>query len=105
MGNTVVCVETDSAKLRMLEAGVVPIHEPGLDQLLTKNTKGRRLVFTSSLDESATSSELFFIAVGSPPSSDGSPDMSYVHQAAQDIGRAMRDHAIVITKSTVPVGT
>jgi UDPglucose 6-dehydrogenase len=105
MGNTVVCVETDSTKVRMLEAGVVPIHEPGLDALLSKNIKARRLLFTSSLEETAGSTELFFIAVGTPPLPDGSPDMSYVYQAAQEIGRAMRDYAVVITKSTVPVGT
>jgi UDPglucose 6-dehydrogenase len=105
MGNTVMCVESDPAKLRMLEAGVVPIHEPGLDTLLSKNIKARRLLFTSSLDEVAAGTELFFVAVGTPPAPDGSPDMSYVYQAAKEIGRAMRDYAIVITKSTVPVGT
>jgi UDPglucose 6-dehydrogenase len=105
MGNSVVCVESDASKVRMLESGIVPIHEPGLEALLSKNTKAGRLIFTSSLGDAAIGSELFFIAVGTPPSPDGSPDMSYVYQAAKEIGRAMRDYAVVITKSTVPVGT
>jgi len=105
MGNTVVCVEADPAKLRMLGTGIVPIHEPGLEQLLWTNSKAGRLVFTNSLDEAAVGSELFFIAVGTPPAADGSPDMSYVYKAAEEIGRTMRGYAIVITKSTVPVGT
>src|SRR5690349_19165807 len=105
MGNTVVCVEADPVKLGMLETGVVPIHEPGLEQLLWTNNKAGRLFFTNSLDEAAIGSELFFIAVGTPPAADGSPDMSYVYNAAAEIGRSMRGYAVVIIKSTVPVGT
>jgi UDPglucose 6-dehydrogenase len=105
MGNTVVCVDADASKVRMLEAGVVPIHEPGLDQLLSKNVNAGRLTFTTSLEQAASQSEIFFIAVGTPPAADGSPDMSFVYQAAKEIGRTMPGYALLVTKSTVPVGT
>ena len=105
MGNTVTCVEADNAKVRMLEAGVVPIHEPGLQELLSKNIKAGRLLFKTSLEEAAFESELFFIAVGTPPAAGGAPDMSFVYQAAQEIGRTIPGYALLVTKSTVPVGT
>ena len=105
MGNSVVCVESDPAKVRILQAGVVPIHEPGLEQLLAKNVKEVRLSFTTNLAEAAADTELFFIAVGTPPASDGSPDMSYVYDVAEAIGRTISRYAVIITKSTVPVGT
>lgn len=105
MGNNVVCVESDASRVRMLEAGVVPIHEPGLDQLLSKNAKAGRLIYTTSLEQAAVHSEIFFIAVGTPPTADGSPDMSFAYQAASEIGRTITNYAIVVTKSTVPVGT
>jgi UDPglucose 6-dehydrogenase len=105
MGNTVLCVESDAAKLRMLESGIVPIHEPGLDALLTSNAKAGRLLFSGSLPRAAQDCQIFFIAVGTPPREDGAPDMSYVHGVAKEIGQAIKDYAIVITKSTVPVGT
>jgi UDPglucose 6-dehydrogenase len=105
MGNTVVCVESDAAKLRMLHAGVLPIHEPGLEQLLASNAKAGRISFTSSLEQASADTEIFFIAVGTPPAADGSPDMSYVYEAAAGIARAISGYAVVVTKSTVPVGT
>lgn len=105
MGNTVVCVESDAAKIRMLESGVVPIHEPGLEPLLLSNAKAGRLSFSASLAQGAKDCELFFIAVGTPPAKDGSPDMSYVHGVAAEVGRAIDSYAMLITKSTVPVGT
>ena len=105
MGNNVLCVESDPAKVRMLEAGIVPIHEPGLEALLQSNVKAGRLSFNTSLAEAAAQSELFFIAVGTPPSDDGSPDMSYVYGVAGEIGRLIERHSIIVTKSTVPVGT
>ena len=76
MGNNVLCVESDASKVRMLEAGIVPIHEPGLEPLITSNVKAGRLTFTTSLAHAATDCEIFFVAVGTPPSADGSPDMS-----------------------------
>jgi UDPglucose 6-dehydrogenase len=105
MGNTVVCVDSDPAKIRMLDAGVVPIHEPGLEQLLSKNVAAGRLTFTASLTRAVEDCELFFIAVGTPPSADGSADMSFVYGAAAEIGRTIGHYAVVVTKSTVPVGT
>jgi UDPglucose 6-dehydrogenase len=91
--------------VRVLESGVVPIHEPGLDALVRSNARAGRLSFTTSLEKAADQCELFFIAVGTPPLPDGSPDMSFVCRAAAEIGRAMRHYVAVITKSTVPVGT
>ena len=105
MGNTVLCVESDPEKIRMLEAGIVPIHEPGLEPLLMSNVKAGRLSFTNSLAHAAQDCELFFIAVGTPPSADGSPDMSYVHGVAKQVGQTIDRYSMLITKSTVPVGT
>ncbi|MEA3156262.1 MAG: UDPglucose 6-dehydrogenase [Betaproteobacteria bacterium] len=105
MGNNVLCVDSDPAKVRMLESGIVPIHEPGLEAFLQSNVKAGRLSFSTSLVEAAAQSELFFIAVGTPPSDDGSPDMSYVYGVAGEIGRLIERYSIVVTKSTVPVGT
>ena len=105
MGNNVVCVEADAAKLRMLESGICPIHEPGLEPLLANNVKAGRLTFTGSLQSAAENCEIFFLAVGTPPSDDGSPDMSYVHGAAAEVGRTIQRYAMLVTKSTVPVGT
>lgn len=105
MGNHVLCIETDAEKLSMLKAGVSPIHEPGLEALLHRNSQSARLTFSHSLAQGVASSDVFFIAVGTPPSSDGSPDMSYVHGVARDLGQLIHRYAIVATKSTVPVGT
>jgi UDPglucose 6-dehydrogenase len=105
MGNDVKCVESDPEKLRMLEDGQVPIHEPGLEPLLQYNVQAGRLSFTGSLRDATEESDLFFVAVGTPPSADGSPDMSYVHGVAGEIGRAIKRYSIVVNKSTVPVGT
>jgi UDPglucose 6-dehydrogenase len=105
MGNDVLCVESDPAKLRMLESGIVPIHEPGLEALLLGNVKAGRLGFGASLPRAAEDCQVFFIAVGTPPQADGSPDMSYVHGVAREVGDAMNGYAMLITKSTVPVGT
>ena len=105
MGNNVVCVESDAAKLRMLESGVVPIHEPGLEPLVQSNVRAGRLTFTTSIAQAAQDCEIFFIAVGTPPSADGSPDLSYVDAVASELGRTLERYFVVVTKSTVPVGT
>lgn len=105
MGNIVVCVEADAAKLELLESGGVPIHEPGLEPLLLANVKAGRLSFSGSLTEAAQDCELFFIAVGTPPRDDGSPDMSFVHGVAREVGQTIKHYAALVTKSTVPVGT
>jgi UDPglucose 6-dehydrogenase len=105
MGNNVICVESDAAKLQMLESGVVPIHEPGLQALLRSNVRAGRLTFTNSVADAADECELFFIAVGTPPSSDGSPDMSHVEGVAREVGGTIDRYSLLVTKSTVPVGT
>ena len=105
MGNHVICVESDTGKLKMLRSGVVPIHEPGLEPLLKSNVRAGRLTFTGSLAEAADECELFFIAVGTPPSSDGSPDMSHVEGVAREVGSTINRYSLLVTKSTVPVGT
>jgi UDPglucose 6-dehydrogenase len=107
VGNHVVCVDKDVAKVEALRQGRLPIHEPGLDALVESNVRGRRLRFTSDLAEGVAHGEVLMIAVGTPPEEDGSADLSHVLAVAEAIGAAMDEHAyrVVATKSTVPVGT
>ncbi|SAI66308.1 UDP-glucose 6-dehydrogenase [Bordetella ansorpii] len=105
MGNQVLCLDTDSAKVAMLRQGGIPIYEPGLDELVTRNASGNRLRFTDDVEESVAFGDLQFIAVGTPPGEDGSADLSYVLAAARNIARHMTSRKVVIDKSTVPVGT
>jgi UDPglucose 6-dehydrogenase len=105
-GHDVVCVDKDAAKIRRLQAGEVPIFEPGLEDLLAKNTAAGRLSFTTDLAEAVNGAEAVFIAVGTPTRrGDGHADLTFVMAAAEEIGRALTDYAVVVTKSTVPVGT
>jgi len=104
-GNHVTCVDKDSSKVEMLNRGEIPIHEPGLDAIVHRNTESGRLDFTTDLDTAVKSAQLIFIAVGTPPREDGSADLSAVEAVAQQIGRAMNGRKVVIDKSTVPVGT
>lgn len=105
MGNDVTCVDIDSTKIAGLKQGVLPIYEPGLDTMVTSNAAAGRLSFTTSLAEALAQSEIYFIAVGTPPNEDGSADLSHVLAVAQEIGRHLGHYAVVIDKSTVPVGT
>jgi UDPglucose 6-dehydrogenase len=105
MGNEVTCVDVDQGKIDRLKQGILPIHEPGLDAIVISNTKAGRLRFTTSLVEAIQDSHVFFIAVGTPPGEDGSADLQYVLAVAKDIGRHLNDYAVVVDKSTVPVGT
>jgi UDPglucose 6-dehydrogenase len=105
VGNTVTCVDLDEKKIQKLKQGVVPIYEPGIEPLIEYNMSEGRLRFTSSLEEAAATSRIFFIAVGTPPGNDGSADLSFVLSAARDIGRLISDYSIIVDKSTVPVGT
>lgn len=105
MGNTVTCVDVDSDKIERLKQGILPIYEPGLDDIVIGNFKSDRLRFTTSLAEAMRESDIFFIAVGTPPGEDGSADLQYVLAVAREIGRHLQRHAVVIDKSTVPVGT
>ena len=104
-GLTVVCIDKDKIKVKQLKEGTVPIYEPGLESLLKRNIEKKRLSFSSDLKEGIEGSEVVFIAVGTPPGEDGSADLSHVLGVAQEIGSAMTTHLVVVTKSTVPVGT
>jgi UDPglucose 6-dehydrogenase len=104
-GNTVICVDIDSSKIEKLEKGEIPIFEPGLDAVVRQNIGSGRLSFTDSLPDAVKKSGVAFIAVGTPPADDGSADLSYVENAAREIGRAMTGYTIVADKSTVPIGT
>ncbi|NDW12962.1 UDP-glucose/GDP-mannose dehydrogenase family protein [Bacteroides sp. 214] len=104
-GIKVVCVDTNEAKIKGLQEGVIPIFETGLDELVLRNTKAGRLEFTTSLESVLDDVEVIFSAVGTPPDEDGSADLKYVLEVARTIGRNMKKYALVVTKSTVPVGT
>jgi UDPglucose 6-dehydrogenase len=105
-GHDVVCVDKDAAKIEALERGVMPIFEPGLDQLVRRNVAGGRLTFTTDVGAGVRGAEAIFIAVGTPSRrGDGHADLSHVFAAAEEIAEALTDPAVVITKSTVPVGT
>lgn len=105
MGNQVLCLDLDEAKIRMLNEGGVPIHEPGLPELIRYNVGAGRLQFTNDVERSVGFGVLQFIAVGTPPDEDGAADMQHVAAAARNIGRYMTGYKVVINKSTVPVGS
>jgi UDPglucose 6-dehydrogenase len=105
VGNDVLCVDVDARKIATLEAGGVPIHEPGLADMIRRNVEAGRLAFTTDVAAGVAHGTLQFIAVGTPPDEDGSADMQYVIAAAREIGRRMTEWKIVVDKSTVPVGT
>jgi UDPglucose 6-dehydrogenase len=105
VGIDVVCVDIDKKKIDGLKNGIVPIYEPNLDDMIARNTKKGRLSFTTSLEEALTDCEVMFIAVGTPPDEDGSADLKYVLAVAAECGKLMNDYILIVTKSTVPVGT
>jgi UDPglucose 6-dehydrogenase len=105
MGNHVLCLDVDAAKVKSLNAGQVPIYEPGLEAIVRRNHAAGRLDFTTDVAASVAHGELQLIAVGTPPGEDGSADMQYVLEAARAIGRHMDGYRVVVNKSTVPVGT
>ncbi len=104
-GVEVTCVDVDSSKIEKLNNGVIPIYEPGLDTIVEKNIAAGRLHFTTDIADAVSNARVVFLAVGTPPKEDGSPDMSYYRQAAKDVAGAMNDYKVLVTKSTVPVGT
>ena len=105
-GHDVTCVDKDASKIEALKRGIMPIFEPGLDQLVDRNVRGGRLAFTTDLAEAVADADAIFIAVGTPSRrGDGHADLSYVFGATEEIGRALKKPADVVTKSTVPVGT
>ncbi|MFZ9245053.1 MAG: UDP-glucose dehydrogenase family protein, partial [Burkholderiaceae bacterium] len=104
-GNDVLCLDLDESKIKILKDGGIPIHEPGLLDIVRKNVAAGRLRFTTSVEESVAFGLVQFIAVGTPPDEDGSADLKYVLAAARNIGRHMTSEKVVVDKSTVPVGT
>jgi UDPglucose 6-dehydrogenase len=105
LGNNVFCLDVDQTKIRLLNAGGTPIHEPGLEEIIQRNVEEGRLVFSSDAAASVAFADLQFIAVGTPPDEDGSADLQYVLAAARAIGRYMDGFKVIVDKSTVPVGT
>jgi len=105
MGNHVVCLDVDAEKIRILEEGGLPIHEPGLLEMVKRNRAAGRLHFTTDIVAAVDHGALQFIGVGTPPDEDGSADLQYVLEAARNVGRHMTDYKVIIDKSTVPVGT
>lgn len=104
-GITVTCVDVDATKIQKLNQGGIPIYEPGLAELVARNRANERLFFTTSLQEALVDADVVFIAVGTPPDEDGSADLRYVLGVAREIGELINDYIVVVTKSTVPVGT
>ncbi|MEZ5306633.1 MAG: UDP-glucose/GDP-mannose dehydrogenase family protein [Pyrinomonadaceae bacterium] len=104
-GVEVTCVDVDEKKIDALNNGEIPIYEPGLNKIVEKNAKAGRLHFTTDIKSAVEEALVVFLAVGTPPKPDGSPDMSYYQQAAKDIAEAMNGYKVLVTKSTVPVGT
>ena len=105
LGNDVICVDSDRAKIEGLMRGVMPLYEPGLEEMVHRNVGDRRLAFTTSLEEGVRRSEIIFIAVGTPPKANGETDLSAVENVALGIARAMDRYRVIVNKSTVPVGT
>ncbi len=105
MGNDVICVDNNLEKLKQLEQGIIPIYEPGLEELVKSNVAENRLSFSSDIDTAVKQSDVCFIAVGTPQDEDGSADLQYVLGVAKQIGKAMNGYKVIVDKSTVPVGT
>ena len=105
MGNDVICVDNDKDKIDGLKDGKIPIWEPGLEEMVHRNSEGARLTFTTNIKYAVEKSDICFIAVGTPPDEDGSADLQYVLAVAKDIAKYMNGYKVIIDKSTVPVGT
>ena len=104
-GNDVICVDNNAAKVRSLRRGVMPIYEPGLEELVRRNQKEKRLSFTTVLPRAVRASAVVFIAVATPQDENGAADLQHVLAVARDIARAMNGYKVIVDKSTVPVGT
>src|SRR5512140_227571 len=105
LGNDVFCLDVDQRKIDILNSGGIPIHEPGLADIVTRNRAAGRLKFSTDVIASVAHGDVQFIAVGTPPDEDGSADLQYVLEAARNIGRTMNGFKVIVDKSTVPVGT
>ena len=104
-GHTVICIDKEEDKIQMLKEGIMPIYEPGLEEMVKSNAAEGRLRFSTDMAEGVKSSQIIFIAVGTPPRADGRADLSYIEQVARQIARHMNEYKIVVEKSTVPVQT
>lgn len=104
-GNKVICVDNNASKIESLNKGLIPIFEPGLDDVVSRNTKAGRLSFVTELASAVQACDVVFVAVGTPPADDGSADLQYVEAVARDIGKAMNGYKVIVDKSTVPIGT
>src|SRR5437764_12197075 len=104
-GNDVFCVDNNAEKIANLEKGIIPIYEPGLPDLIERNVRDKRLNFTTDLPGAVRRSDVIFIAVGTPTTKSGAADLSAVYAVATAIGKSINDYKVVVTKSTVPVGT
>ena len=105
VGIEVVCIDVDQKKIDNLKKGIMPIYEPGLEEMVLRNMEKERIKFSTNLAESIKGCEVAFIAVGTPPGEDGSADLKYVLAVAREIGQNIDEFCVVVTKSTVPVGT
>ena len=105
VGIDVVCVDIDEQKIENLKNGIIPIYEPGLENMIKRNMSKERLNFSTSLAETISEAEAIFISVGTPPDEDGSADLKHVLAVARECGKHMNDYKLIVTKSTVPVGT
>ncbi|MCK5683405.1 UDP-glucose/GDP-mannose dehydrogenase family protein, partial [bacterium] len=104
-GVKVTCIDIDEKKIKNLNEGIVPIYEPGLERMINQNVDKKRLYFSTDLKGSLVDADVVFIAVGTPPDEDGSADLKHVLNVAGDIGKYMKDYLVIVTKSTVPIGT
>lgn len=104
-GNHVTCVDIDEKKVKMMQDGIIPIYEPGLEMLFERNTKQGRLKFTTDLAEGVKDAEIIFLALPTPPGEDGSADLKYILKVADDLSKIITDYKVIVDKSTVPVGT
>ena len=105
MGNNVICVDIDKRKIDNLNKGIIPIYEPGLEEILQRNILEKRISFSNSIRKTLNKAKIIFLAVGTPESKNGSPNMNYIYSVVKEIGQHLSQEAIIITKSTVPVGT
>ena len=105
MGNTVICIDNNEEKIKQLQNGIIPIYEPGLEELVKSNTAEKRLSFSIDLDSAVKDSQICFICTGTPQAPDGSCDLKYVNSAAKAIAEAMNEYKVIVNKSTVPIGT